>query len=98
MGIRTTRSNADAFANTMYDGLWLTLRASVVFRVQVAMSWPLQKPAMTAPVDVPMPSHLVDAIAELDVAFTTAEIERLETNYIPRQVTGFSVLSSTGRQ
>jgi aryl-alcohol dehydrogenase-like predicted oxidoreductase len=56
---------------------------------QVALSWLLHKPAVTAPiVGASKPSHVDDAVAALAVALTTDEVRRLEKPYEPHRIAG----------
>ncbi|MEM1231295.1 MAG: aldo/keto reductase [Pseudomonadota bacterium] len=54
-------------------------------RAQIALAWVLSNPVITAPIIGPSKrSHLVDAIAALDVTLSAAEKARLEAPYRPR--------------
>ncbi|SHM24885.1 aldo/keto reductase [Streptomyces yunnanensis] len=57
---------------------------------QVALSWVLDNPVVTAPVvGATRPGHLDDATAALDVRLTGDELAALERPYTPRLPTGF---------
>ena len=59
-------------------------------RAQIALTWLLAKPGVTAPiVGATKPEHLRDAIAALEVKLTPEEIARLEEPYFPHAVSGF---------
>ncbi|OPA85662.1 oxidoreductase [Pseudomonas fluorescens] len=58
---------------------------------QIALAWVLAHPGVTSPiVGASRAAQLDDAVAALDIQLTAAEIERLEANYTPHPVTGFS--------
>jgi aryl-alcohol dehydrogenase-like predicted oxidoreductase len=94
----TTRANTDAFADSLYKP---ELDFPVVERTrevaaergvpsaQVALSWLLHKPGVTAPiVGATKLEHLEDAIAAEELSLSEAEIARLEELYIPHPVAG----------
>jgi len=56
---------------------------------QVALSWLLGKPGVTAPiVGATKPSHLTDALAAEQLTLTDEEVARLEEPYVPHPVLG----------
>ncbi len=58
---------------------------------QIALSWVLQTPGITAPIiGASKPGHLTDAVAALDVSLTTDEIAALENPYVPHTPVGFA--------
>ena len=57
---------------------------------QVALSWLLRKPGVTAPiVGVSKPAHLDDALSALKLELTDAQTAALEAPYLPHAVVGF---------
>jgi 1-deoxyxylulose-5-phosphate synthase len=59
-------------------------------RAQVALSWVIGKPVVTAPIiGASKPQHLDDAIAALEVRLTDDERQQLEAPYVPHAVVGF---------
>jgi 1-deoxyxylulose-5-phosphate synthase len=95
---RTTRSNSDAFGDTLYrmteDFDVVDAAAEVAANrgvppAQVALAWLLAKPGVTAPiVGATKLSHLSDALAAEDLTLTDEEIEALEQPYVPHPVLG----------
>jgi aryl-alcohol dehydrogenase-like predicted oxidoreductase len=62
-----------------------------ISRAQLALSWVLSKPGVTAPiVGATKPHHLEDAVAALKVQLTPEEIAALEEPYVPHAVLGHS--------
>ncbi len=93
----TARAADDPFADSMYGDCDFdvvdVLRAIAAERglppAQIALSWLLGKPAVTAPiVGATKISHLDDAVAALDVSLDQAEVDRLEAPYQPHPVLG----------
>ena len=95
---RTTRSDSDGFTDYLYSQ---PTDFDVVERVaevaagrdvppaQVALSWLLNKPGVTAPiVGATKPSHLTDALAAEQLTLTDEEVARLEELYVPHPVLG----------
>ncbi|MEU8762848.1 aldo/keto reductase [Streptomyces sp. NPDC048659] len=61
-----------------------------VSRAQVALSWVMHQPAVTAPiVGTTKPHHLTDAIAAAELALSPEELTRLEEHYTARPASGF---------
>lgn len=59
-------------------------------RSQVALSWLLRKPGVTAPiVGVSKPGQLDDAVAALTLKLTDDDVAELETPYAPHAIQGF---------
>jgi 1-deoxyxylulose-5-phosphate synthase len=98
----TKRSETDKFGNGMYSRTEESDRKVVerlgelaekrgIPRAQLALTWMLSKPFITAPiVGATQPHHLTDAVAALSVRLTSAEITALEELYEPHPVLGFS--------
>ena len=94
----TTRANTDAFADSLYkpelDSPLVERTREVaaergVPSAQVALSWLLHKPGVTAPiVGATKLGHLEDAIAAEELSLSEAEIARLEELYVPHAVAG----------
>ncbi|MFC3747198.1 aldo/keto reductase [Paenibacillus sp. GCM10012306] len=58
-------------------------------RAQVALAWVLQKKPVTAPIiGATKMQHLEDAVAAVDITLTPDEVERLESAYVPHEVSG----------
>jgi 1-deoxyxylulose-5-phosphate synthase len=96
---RTTRSNSDAFQDTLYT----TADFDVVDRVgevaaergvpsaQVALAWLLHRPGVTAPiVGATRLGHIEDALAAEQLVLSEEEMRRLEEPYVPHPVLGHS--------
>ena len=100
-GVDTGRTETDAFGRTLYTGFEAADRAVVesvgavaeargIPRAQVALSWLLSRPGVTAPIaGASKPHHLDDAVAALAVTLSPEEIARLEQPYVPHAVAGF---------
>lgn len=62
-----------------------------VSRAEVALAWLLAKPGITAPIiGTTRPAHLTDALAALDLKLSAEEMARLEADYVPHKVVGFT--------
>ena len=95
---RTTRANSDAFGDSLYhqpsdfdvvDRNAQVARARDVPPAQVALSWLLHRPGMTAPIiGATRLGHLEDALAAEQLELTPEEITRLEELYVPHPVLG----------
>jgi aryl-alcohol dehydrogenase-like predicted oxidoreductase len=94
----TTRAQTDAFADSLYQP---ELDLAVVDRVgevaserglpsaQVALSWLLDKPGVTAPiVGATKLAQLEDALAAEQLSLTEDESARLEAPYVPHAIAG----------
>ena len=98
-GETTVRSQTDEFGKSLYhhdaDRQIVDTVVDVAARrgvapAQVALSWLLHKPLVTAPiVGVTKPQHLEDAIAAVDLTLDDAEVGALEAGYQPHEVAGF---------
>jgi len=98
---QTTRLSTDEFGKTLYaktedadrrivEKVGEIARARGIPRAQVALAWVLAKPEVTAPiVGATKPHHLDDAVGALSVHLEPAEIEALESLYVPHPNTGF---------
>jgi aryl-alcohol dehydrogenase-like predicted oxidoreductase len=98
-GGATTRGKTDDFARMLYqdadfdvvDRVQDVAKAHGVPPAQVALTWMLQKPEITAPIiGATKPHHLDDAIQALELKLTPEEITKLEEPYKPHPVLGFS--------
>ncbi|MBL8537330.1 MAG: aldo/keto reductase [Hyphomonadaceae bacterium] len=99
--LTTTRSETDRFGKFLYkkteesdraiiDRVGALAEARNVSRAQVALSWLLHKPGVSAPiVGATKPEHLVDAANAVSLQLTPAEIQTLEELYAPHPVAGF---------
>ena len=95
---RTTRANTDPFLDSLYrpdlDVAVIERAAEVaaergVSSAQVALSWLLHKPGVTAPiVGATRLEHLEDALAAEQLTLGEDEIARLEEPYVPHPVSG----------
>ena len=98
----TTRSGTDIYGLGMYahaeqqDRKIAAAVAAIagergVARAQVALAWLLARPGITAPIIGTTKSHhLTDAIASLTLELSEEEMARLEADYIPHKVVGFT--------
>jgi aryl-alcohol dehydrogenase-like predicted oxidoreductase len=94
---RTTRSNSDAFQDTLYTAADFDVvdRAGEVAAergvpsAQVALAWLLRRPGVTAPiVGATRLGHLEDALAAEQLDLSDEEMRRLEEPYVPHPVLG----------
>jgi 1-deoxyxylulose-5-phosphate synthase len=95
---RTTRANSDTFGDTLYrepsdfdvvDRNAQVASARDVPPAQVALSWLLHRPGMTAPIiGATRLGHLEDALAAEELELTPEEITQLEELYVPHPVLG----------
>jgi 1-deoxyxylulose-5-phosphate synthase len=98
---RTTRANSDPFLDSLYrpdlDMAVIDRAAEVaadrgVSTAQVALSWLLHKPGVTAPiVGATRVEHLEDALAAEQLSLSDEEIARLEEPYVPHPVSGIEL-------
>ena len=98
----TSRSESDAYGNTLYsrteeadrrvvERLGAVAEKRGIPRAQAALAWLLAKPGVTSPiVGASKPHHLEDAAAALNVRLTHEEMTALEEPYVPHPVLGFS--------
>ncbi|HKQ01743.1 MAG TPA: aldo/keto reductase [Actinomycetes bacterium] len=95
---RTTRANTDPFLDSLYrrdlDMPVIDRAAEVatergVSAAQVALSWLMHKPGVTAPiVGATRLEHLEDALAAEQLSLSDEEITRLQEPYVPHPVSG----------
>lgn len=95
---KTTRANTDQFSDYLYkpevdfdvvDQLVELAQERGDPPAQVALSWLLHKPGVTAPiVGATKPDHLADALAAERLSLSPEEIARLEERYVPHAVAG----------
>jgi aryl-alcohol dehydrogenase-like predicted oxidoreductase len=98
---RTTRASTDPFLDSLYRpdlDLPVIDRAAEVAAergvspAQVALSWLLHKPGVTAPiVGATRLEHLQDALAAEQLSLSAEEIARLEEPYLPHPVSGIDL-------
>jgi 1-deoxyxylulose-5-phosphate synthase len=94
----TTRAETDGFADTLYthptdfdivDRVSEIAKSRGVSNAQVALSWMLQKPFITAPIiGASKAQHLEDAISSVELQLTPDEVKRLEEPYVPHEIAG----------
>jgi aryl-alcohol dehydrogenase-like predicted oxidoreductase len=95
---RTTRANSDAFGDSLYqvpqdfDVVDRTAEVAAEREVpaaQVALSWLLHRPGVTAPIiGATKAGHLEDALAAEELSLSAEEMARLEEPYVPHPVLG----------
>ncbi len=95
---RTARANSDAFADSLYKpdvDFAVVDRATEVAEqrgvpsAQIALSWLLHKPGVTAPiVGATKLAHIEDALAAEELELSAEEIARLEEPYVPHAIAG----------
>src|SRR5690242_11405431 len=95
---RTTRANTDAFGDSLYqpeldfpviDRAVDVAEQRGVSSAQVALSWLLHKPGVTAPiVGATKLDHLQDALKAVELELTDEETAQLEEPYVPHRVAG----------
>jgi aryl-alcohol dehydrogenase-like predicted oxidoreductase len=98
---RTTRANTDEYLDSLYrpdldlpviDRAGEVAAERGVAGAQVALSWLLHKPGVTAPiVGATRIGHLEDALAAEELSLSDEEITRLEEPYVPHEVSGIEV-------
>jgi 1-deoxyxylulose-5-phosphate synthase len=98
---RTTRANTDPFVDSLYrpdlDMPVIERAAEIaaqrgVSTAQVALSWLLHKPGVTAPiVGATRLEHLEDALAAEQLSLGDEDIARLEEPYVPHPVSGIEL-------
>jgi aryl-alcohol dehydrogenase-like predicted oxidoreductase len=72
------------------DSVQQIAEARGVSMAQVALSWVMRNPVVSAPiVGATKPQHLADAVAALDLTLTDEEVAQLESAYTPRLPTYF---------
>jgi aryl-alcohol dehydrogenase-like predicted oxidoreductase len=96
---QTVRAGSDPLAGEMYtsddfdvvDAVRAVAAGRGVPAAQVALSWLLRQPAVSAPiVGATRLAHLEDAIAAVDLTLDDAEAARLEAPYRPHRILGHS--------
>jgi 1-deoxyxylulose-5-phosphate synthase len=97
----TTRSNTDPFLDSLYrpelDVPVIGRAAEVaaergISSAQVALSWLLHKPGVTAPiVGATKLAHVEDALAAEALSLSDEEIQQLEEPYVPHPVSGIAL-------
>ena len=95
---KTQRSQQDDYAHKMYtrqaddqivDAVEKVAKERGVPPAQVALSWLIHKPGVTAPiVGATKPHHLTDAVAAVSLELSREEISALESVYVPHPVLG----------
>ncbi len=95
---RTVRSGSDPFGDTLYsipadfdvaDRCAEVAAERNVSSAQIALSWLLHRPGVTAPiVGATKPGHLEDALAAEQLELSPEEMQRLEEPYTPHPVLG----------
>ena len=98
---RTTRANTDPFLDSLYrpdlDMPVVDRAAGIatergVSTAQIALSWLLHKPGVTAPiVGATRLEHLEDALAAEQLSLSEEETARLEEPYVPHPVSGIDL-------
>ena len=95
----TARARSDPFADSLYDESDFAVvdaTAAVAAErdlppAQIALSWLLSRPGVTAPiVGATKLEHIDDAVAATEVVLDQKEIERLEAPYRPHPISGHS--------
>ncbi|MGB7756802.1 MAG: aldo/keto reductase, partial [Salinisphaera sp.] len=75
--------------DAIVDAVREVAEARGVSMAQVALAWVAAHPQVTAPiVGASKPHHLDDAIAAMDLTLSEDEKTKLETPYVPHQITG----------
>ena len=91
----TNRAGSDLFADMLYtqeasDRAIIEAAAAIardrgVSGAHVALAWLRHNPVVVAPlIGASKPSHIVDAVASLEIQLTDDEVARLEAPYTPR--------------
>lgn len=94
----TKRAEADTFAKDMYyskddfavaDAVAAVAKQKGCSAAQVALSWVLQAPGVTAPiVGATKVEQLKELIAGLDIKLTLDEVTAVEKPYLPHRILG----------
>ncbi len=99
-GVQTSRSKVDEVSPMVWgatelqdkkvvDALEQLSRKNGRSMAQNALAWMLSKPYVTSPiVGFTSPSHVVEAVAALDIVLSEEEIKFLEAPYVPHIKTG----------
>jgi 1-deoxyxylulose-5-phosphate synthase len=98
---QTARAGTDPFLGSLYkpdldrpviDGLRDVAQEREVSAAQVALSWILHRPGVTAPiVGATKLIHVEDAVAAEELTLSEDEIRRLEETYVPHPVSGIEL-------
>ena len=84
-------SKTEEIDKKIVDAISKISKDRVASHATVALAWLLSKPVITSPiVGATKLSHIDDAVAAVDLHLTEDEINRLEENYVPHPVAGFS--------
>ena len=98
----TKRAKNDEYGTSLYekteendkkiiDTVTKIAKDRATTNAQVSLAWLLSKPVVTSPiVGVTKLNHLDDAVAAINLKLTEEEVKKLEENYTPHQVVGFS--------
>jgi aryl-alcohol dehydrogenase-like predicted oxidoreductase len=98
----TKRARNDEYGTTLYgkteeadkgiiDAVTKIAKDRGVSQAQVALAWLLSKPVVTSPiVGATNLNHIDDAVAAVSLKLTEDEITKLEGNYVPHSIVGFS--------
>src|SRR4029079_6159031 len=97
-GAQTPRAGSDPFTGSLYkpdldmpviESVAEVAAARGIAPAQVALSWLLHKPGVTAPiVGATKLSHVQDALAAEALSLSDDEIRQLEERYVPHPVSG----------
>ncbi|WP_460071912.1 aldo/keto reductase [Streptomyces sp. YKOK-I1] len=96
-GTPTERSATDTFGSTLYlegdhtivEAVSRIAATREVPRAQVALSWLLHQPQVTAPIiGASKPRHIEDAVAAVELELTEKERQELERPYSPHPISG----------
>jgi 1-deoxyxylulose-5-phosphate synthase len=97
---QTERARADPYGDKIFpptaeadrkvvEAVAAVATARGISRAQVALSWLIRRPGVTAPIiGAAKPQHLDDAVAALELELTAAEMAQLEAPYLPHAVAG----------
>jgi len=98
---QTTRAGSDPFTGSLYkpdldipviESVADVATARGVSPAQIALSWLLHKPGVTAPiVGATKLSHVEDALAAEALSLSDDEIRKLEERYVPHLVSGIEI-------
>ncbi|XUU60683.1 aldo/keto reductase [Erythrobacter sp. HA6-11] len=103
VGETTVRSETDGFGKVIYDdenevdhsiiaAVGEIAEARGAKMASVALAWQYTKPQVASPIiGATKPHHIDDAVAALDIALTSEEIEALEAPYRPKAPTGMGM-------
>jgi aryl-alcohol dehydrogenase-like predicted oxidoreductase len=98
----TRRAKNDEFGTTLYgkteeadkaiiDAVTKISKDRTISQATVSLAWLLSKQSVTSPIiGATSLNHIDDAVAAINLKLTEDEIKKLEENYIPHTVVGFS--------